>query len=175
MTSGTKSFLIGCHQFFLHPLFVLIAWVAYYKKLPSVKQMICILIHDIGIIGKDYLKEGGKDGHYYAGGRLAYFLFGAEGAAFVSGHTDEYALWFFDGSNIDFDLVKKIRSELFIPDKISYLYAPLFWLKWCQWIEGFNRLCTAEDWIEMVKKNRDAGFPLDSHQIYLNLKTEKEG
>jgi hypothetical protein len=63
---------------------------------------------------------------------------------------------------------------MFIPDKISYLYAPLFWLRWCQWVEGFNKLCSANDWLDMVKKNRDEGFPKSSHTMYQEKKCLKE-
>lgn len=162
MTSGTKSFLFGCHQFILHPLFVTIAWKKYYKKFPNWREFICILIHDIGVFGINYLNEGEKDGHWIRGAQLSYKLFGWWGFYLVAGHTDEGVK------------EKSYRSSMFIPDKISFLYAPMIWLKWCQWMECFNKLCTAEDWVEMVRKNMEDGFPRSSHEIYLDKKIEVE-
>jgi hypothetical protein len=51
MKVGTKSLLFGGHQFIIHPLFVYMAWVKLYKKLPNLGETICIIIHDWGYWG----------------------------------------------------------------------------------------------------------------------------
>jgi len=51
MKIGTKSLLFGVHQFLWHPFTVYLAWIALYKRLPTVKEAICILIHDWGYWG----------------------------------------------------------------------------------------------------------------------------
>lgn len=50
MKTGTKSLLFGCHQFLIHPLFVLWAWVKLYGW-PNWKELLCIVIHDWGYWG----------------------------------------------------------------------------------------------------------------------------
>lgn len=51
MTMGTRTLLVGVHQFILHPLFVAIAWVKLYRRLPRWWEAICIAVHDIGYLG----------------------------------------------------------------------------------------------------------------------------
>lgn len=50
MKIGTKSLLFGCHQFILHPLFVLWGWIKLYG-LPNWKELVCVVIHDWGYWG----------------------------------------------------------------------------------------------------------------------------
>jgi len=51
MKLGTKSLLYGSHQFIWHPIQVTIAWIVLFKRLPTWKEMICIIIHDWGYWG----------------------------------------------------------------------------------------------------------------------------
>lgn len=169
MKQGTKSFLFGAHQFIVHPLFIIIAWCKYYHHFPKFWQLVCIFIHDIGLIGNDYLIGDNKRGHWKRGAILAQTLFymlysynhldeSLDLKAFylVAGHTDESGY---------------SRSKLFIPDKICYLYIPMWWLHWCTFLEGFNgkySLVPAEKWVEMVRDNMEKGFPIDSHDMYMN-------
>ena len=55
LSEGTKSYLIGSHQFLLHPIWVLLAWRLEYKSWPKWWEIICIFLHDIGICGRQYL------------------------------------------------------------------------------------------------------------------------
>ncbi len=167
MTQGTKSFLFGCHQFLLHPYFILKAWRFWYGKYPNWRKIICIFIHDIGIIGLNYLEKGQKDGHSYKGAYLAYKLFDKNrkwgsfcAGDFCVGHTDE-SLY--------------PRSKLFIPDKISYLFAPLWWLRWCTYFEGFLKRAGIShlQWREMVKQNMIEGFPKGSHRLFSEMIAER--
>lgn len=167
MTQGTKSYLFGCHQFFLHPLFVLIAWYCHYKSFPKAWQVVCIFLHDIGICGRQYLENNQKDGHWERGAFVAYKLFGLKGYKFCRGHSDEYE----NSLNLAIQTPKRtLRSVLFIPDKISFLYAPKFWIRYCQKFEGFDKLCTADSWLNKVRANMAAGFPRDSHEIYMEVR-----
>ncbi|HRU04993.1 MAG TPA: hypothetical protein P5137_04360 [Candidatus Brocadiia bacterium] len=50
MTLGTRSLLFGAHQFLLHPLFVLLAWVRLYG-LPGPSALVAIVVHDWGYWG----------------------------------------------------------------------------------------------------------------------------
>lgn len=72
MTEGTKSYLIGYHQFFLHPLWVLLTWRLEYKSWPRWWEIICIFLHDVGICGRQYLSDDkAKGGHWKLGSDLS--------------------------------------------------------------------------------------------------------
>lgn len=51
MNVGTKSVLWGVHQFLLHPLFVLRAWLILYGTWPKAHQLAAIITHDLGYFG----------------------------------------------------------------------------------------------------------------------------
>ncbi len=74
MKVGTRSLLFGVHQFALHPLFVLIAWVDLYGW-PSFRELVCIVVHDWGYFGKPNMD--GKEGetHPELGAAIAGWLF----------------------------------------------------------------------------------------------------
>ncbi len=59
MRIGTKSLLFGCHQFLLHPLFVLAAWCRLWGW-PSWRMLVAIVIHDWGYWGCESMD--GEDG-----------------------------------------------------------------------------------------------------------------
>ncbi len=54
MKQGTVSVLFGCHSI-IHSMIVIVAWVKWYGHWPEFWQIICILLHDIGHWGKQYL------------------------------------------------------------------------------------------------------------------------
>jgi len=62
MKMGTKSLLIGAHQFLWHPLTVFFAWVDLYGW-PNWKEMVCIFIHDWGYWGLDNME--GPEGQWH--------------------------------------------------------------------------------------------------------------
>ena len=75
MTEGTKSYLIGCHQFLLHPLFVLMAWRLEYKSWPKWWEIIGIFLHDVGVCGRQYLSDDkAKEGHWRKGSKMAAWI-----------------------------------------------------------------------------------------------------
>lgn len=62
MTTGTKSILFGTHQFFIHPFFVLLGWIKFFKEIPPFKVWVAIFIHDWGYWGTEKIisKEGAE-------------------------------------------------------------------------------------------------------------------
>jgi hypothetical protein len=60
MTIGTKSVLLGAHQFIIHPFFVLIAWIKLYGFPVDPRLWFAFFLHDIGYIGKSNMD--GKEG-----------------------------------------------------------------------------------------------------------------
>jgi len=156
MTEGTKSYLFGCHQFFIHPLITLIAWIRLYKKPPKFWEIACIFLHDIGHIGKNYLSNyEEKKNHWCLGSVIAYKLFGQKGDNFVAGHTSQSPY---------------PRSRLFYADKYSWVIAPEWWLRLNDKIEKFGQQRPLKTWRKIIKENWEAGCPKGNHQIYLELK-----
>ncbi len=72
MTIGTRSLLFGCHQFILHPLFVIVAWWKLYGP-PTFVEVIAIIIHDWGYWGVKKI-DGPDDRHPEFAARLFYAL-----------------------------------------------------------------------------------------------------
>jgi hypothetical protein len=75
MRVGTKSLLIGVHQLLWHPITVYLAWCRLYGR-PTVRETICILVHDWGYWGsRDMDGQSGID-HPKLGSEIAGRLFG---------------------------------------------------------------------------------------------------
>lgn len=115
MKIGTKSLLFGVHQVFLHPMFVLMAWVKLYG-LPGWKELVCIGIHDIGYFGKPNMDGEEGDRHPELGAKIAGKLFGREYENLILGHSRFYHHRF--GVEI---------SNLYYADKYSHCLEP-WWL-----------------------------------------------
>lgn len=155
MTEGTKSYLIGCHQFLLHPLCVFLAWRLEYKTWPKLWHITCIILHDIGICGRNYLSDDrAKIGHWMLGADIAYKLLGQEGFFLTAGHAKEES---------GFD-----ESLLARADKRSWLVAPMPWLWWNYWVEGWK--IKPGEWKKMVVENLRQKNPIGNHQLYLKHK-----
>lgn len=91
MKRGTKSLLFGVHQFLLHPLTVFFAWVWLYRKLPTLKETVCIVIHDWGYWGKPNMDGAEGENHPEVGARIAGRLFGKEYHDLCLLHSRHYA------------------------------------------------------------------------------------
>ena len=157
MSEGTISYLIGCHHFFLHPLWVLVAWIKEYRSFPKPWELACIFLHDIGHIGKEYLTDPKqKAEHWKLGAIIAGKLFGEKGFLMVAGHSK--------GSGFP-------RSKLFVPDKKSWIVAPAWWLRSNSWFEDFGSTFSHPGkWKALCIENANAGFPKGSHEMYLEHK-----
>lgn len=72
MRVGTKSLLVGSHQFVLHPLFVLVAWVRHHGwRTLSWRVLVCIVVHDWGYWGLPNMDGPEGKLHPMGGARLA--------------------------------------------------------------------------------------------------------
>ncbi|KKM25085.1 hypothetical protein LCGC14_1598570 [marine sediment metagenome] len=158
MKQGTISVLLGCHSP-IHSLIVIMAWRKLYGHFPNWWQFICILIHDIGHWGKDYLDDyEQKKQHGELGSKIAHFLFGKKGYELVVGHNP------YNGAP---------RSLLHDPDKYSWVIAPTFWMVSNTWFEpklqrkGSTRLESALMFKKAMKENMETGFKTLGHEIYL--------
>lgn len=128
MRLGTKSLLFGCHQFFLHPLFTIIAWIKLSRlgdrgKLTPL-HILAITIHDWGYWGCRTID--GKNGtlHPFLGANIMYRLTKSE--------------WWFEELVCHSRALAKVMgypaSNLSHADKLgiaimpSWLWASLAWL-----------------------------------------------
>jgi len=166
MKQGTVSVLLGCHSP-IHSLIVIVAWWKLYHYPPNWWQIVCILIHDIGHWGKDYLDDYElKKKHGELGAKVAKFLFGQKGYDLVAGHNP------YEGSP---------RSKLFKPDKYSWVIAPTWWMVTNTLFEsklqrkGSSRLESATMFKEAMRENMKTGFEKKGHEIYLEQWGQGEG
>ncbi len=152
MTEGTKSWLFGCHSI-IHSFLVIQAWKVLYKIYPSLEQIICILLHDIGYCGKNYLTALTNADHAELGAKLCGLIYGKAAYSFSLGHSRSACL------------KHKIPiSKLEPPDDYSWILAPRWWLRFTNIIEP---QLNGEQWQDACKKNwekgidnRKAGFEL---------------
>lgn len=166
MTEGTKSYLIGCHQFFLHPLWVLLAWRLEYKSWPRWWEIICIFLHDVGICRRQYLSDDkAKIGHWKEGAYLAAVIMihlnrdvdlVSEAISLCAGHAPEESF--------------RKESKLSRADKRSWLVTPMWWL-WCNyWIEWSGKgigVTPPLIWRKLVAENLKRKNPIGSHELYI--------
>ncbi len=158
VSQGTMSVLFGCHSI-IHSFVVIAAWIKLYKKPPNYWQFICILIHDIGHWGKNYLDDYElKKQHGVLGARLAGFLFGKKGYDFCAGHNQ------YKGHD---------KSLLYEPDKYSWVIAPIWWMVSNTYFEpklqrkGTTRLESAVMFKNAMTDNMKTGYAELGHEIYL--------
>ena len=158
MKEGTKSYLFGCHQFIMHPLLIVLAWKVLYNQMPTLKQIVCIFLHDIGHLGKNYLTHlSEKEKHWILGAKIAKFFFG------------EYGFWLVYSHHAR---VEGGKSKLFYADKYSWLIAPRWWLRLNDKVEGFDKYRPLDEWLKRVKENFENGCPKGTHDIYLEMRDE---
>ena len=169
LTEGTKSVLFGCHNPIMHGLAVLRAWKLEYNSWPEWWQIIGIFLHDIGVWGREYLSDdNAKIGHWELGANLTFFLvfflvfilaknlpcrrMAHKARDFVAGHCPEESGY--------------PPSLLMRADKRSWLVAPLWWMKWNYWLEGFKGF-TPILWRQLVRENLKLEKPIGNHELYI--------
>ena len=159
MKQGTWSVLFGCHSI-VHSLLVILAWKKVYKLWPKLWEIKCIFLHDIGHWGLDYLNNfEEKQEHWRKGASIAYNLYGREGWTLVAGHTTH------SGAPI---------SRLRLPDKHSWLLAPIWWLVTNQIFEPKlqrprkTKVESAIHWKKKVQEYIDNNSTHPLHDVYLS-------
>ena len=175
MTEGTKSYLIGCHNFVFHPLWVLLAWRLEYQSWPRWWEIICILLHDIGICGRNYLSDDeAKVGHWYRGAKLACRIVGTikkEPVYWITDDDWKEPLWKQAVEMCAGHCPEESRypeSRLSRADKRSRLVAPMWWTWWEYWVE-FSGIKAAgpKHWRKAVAENLKRERPLGNHELHL--------
>lgn len=158
MKQGTISVLVGCHSP-VHSLVVYVAWCKIYRRPPNWWQTVCIFLHDIGHWGKQYLDNvEEKERHGELGAKVAGKLFGKKGFDLINGHNT------YQG---------QAKSQLFDPDKYSWVIAPLWWMTSNTYFEpklvrpGHSHRESARMFKEAMTENAKTGFQERGHDIYL--------
>lgn len=138
---------------------MIVAWKKLYRHFPNWWQTICILLHDIGHWGKDYLDNyEEKKHHAELGAKVAGFLFGKKGYALIAEHNAYNT---------------ERRSKLYVPDKYSWVIAPVWWMISNTLFEPklIRKGCTRRQSALMFKSamitNMENGFNEQGHDIYL--------
>lgn len=90
MKVGTKTLLLGVHQFIWHPFTVLLAWIKLYG-LPTWEEFICIFIHDWGYWGCSNIDGDEGERHPERAASMALFLFGNKAGRLCLFHSSNYA------------------------------------------------------------------------------------
>ena len=139
MKEGTRTILFGAHSI-IHSVLVIQAWKLIYGKYPKWWQLVCILIHDIGYFGTNFLTEKTNVGHAELGARIARRIFGQKGFDFIVGHSRS--------SSEKFGLP---LSDLEAPDDYSWVIAPKWWLRTNQKVDRF--CMDGEEWQRIVISN----------------------
>ena len=138
MNVGTKSLLIGVHQFLWHPITVLLAWIHLYG-FPNWKEFVCIVIHDWGYWGSPNMDGVEGEKHPERGAILAHKLLDVPYQPFKYGGPYPESQWRY------YELClyhsrhyarheNHLPSKLCWADKLSikydpwWLYLPMAWL-----------------------------------------------
>jgi hypothetical protein len=116
MKLGTRSTLFGVHHILLHPLLVWLAWVRLYRSLPTWRESVCILLHDIGYWGCNDMDGDQGSRHPELGAAIASHLFGEDARKLVLFH-----------SRFTANLYGEPVSRLCAPDKLVLFLYPA-WL-----------------------------------------------
>jgi len=157
MKQGTISVLFGCHNI-IHSILTLIAWKRLYGRWPKLWQIVCILIHDIGHIGLDYLDNyEEKQKHWILGAEIGKKFFGQKAYEFLAGHCT------YSGYPL---------SALYKADKYAHYLAP----EWVLYLNtifepklmmGMSRKEAILRFKSQVKNSIESGKFIPTHQIYL--------
>lgn len=116
MKIGTRSVLFGVHQFVLHPVLVLVAWLIIYRSFPRFHELCAIATHDLGYWGQPNMD--GDEGERHpevasAWWRGKFGEFGNKVADEIIGHSRSHA----EKAGIEV-------SRLFRPDKLATALYP---------------------------------------------------
>jgi len=148
MKTGTKSLLFGVHQFFWHPVTVWFAWVWLFRKFPTWKEAVCIVIHDWGYWGKENMDDEEGEKHPEFAAKIAGKLFGVQYHDLCLLHSRHYAR-----------NAGREPSSLCWADKMSIIFEP-WWLYLPRaWLSGelfeYRKIAAGAGFIPLSSSHRD--------------------
>jgi hypothetical protein len=139
MKMGTRSLLFGAHLWWLHPIFVAIAWVKLFGWPTDIRIWFAFLLHDIGYWGCPEMDGPVGKRHPELGARVMGWLFGPVWASFTIRHSRSYA-----------DMEGLPVSALCAADKMAMVVEP-------KWLYLLRVRLTGEV-EEYIKVNADLGL-----------------
>jgi len=135
------------------------AWRHLYGGWPKPWECICILLHDVGHVGTNYLDNvEQKNQHWILGAALAGALFWEKGYELTAGHCKYSGI---------------PESPMYKADKYSWLLAPTWWL-WLNTIAepplrmGYSRMDAIRAFRAQVKKSIESGEFAETHSFFLD-------
>lgn len=148
MRVGTKSILIGAHQFLLHPALVFLAWWKLYGFPADPRLWIAFVIHDLGYWGKPNMDGDEGEAHpKWAAARMRLW-FGKEWGDLCLYHSRFYAKEH-----------KRPFSRLCVADKLVivmepwWLYLPRVWAS--GEVHEYMRIAQGKSGSKYGNENRD--------------------
>ena len=129
------------HNPIIHSAGVILGWIKLFGELPSVKEFLCILVHDIGYLGQSTI-DGEDNRHPEFGARMCRLL-GDKYFTLCIAHSRQYA------RNLGLPL-----SKLGYADKYAVLVIPNLPYEWLIKVGG-----EAQEYHETTK-TRKWGFPV---------------
>lgn len=137
------------HNPLIHGLFVTLAWIKLYGKMPSLLEALCILVHDFGYLQQTTL-DGEDNKHPELAARMCR-LFGRKYYLLCLCHSREYS-----------QKLHRPLSKLGYADKCSVILYPNWLFKWLITIGGeaeeYHRTTTTKKWgypvdVKLIKKS----------------------
>jgi hypothetical protein len=147
MKTAIRSYLFGMHNPILHSITITIAWIRLFHTLPSFKELLCIIFHDIGYLRQTTI-DGDDNKHPEFGAYLCGALLGKKYYLLCIAHSRDYA------KNLNIPL-----SKLGYTDKASILIYP-------NWL--FNLIIHfggEADEYHRTTKTAKWGFPVEVQKI----------
>ena len=148
MKVGTKSLLFGGHQFIIHPIVVLLAWIRLYGFPKNYRIIIAMIVHDWGYWSKPNIDGIEGKNHPKFGARLMQILFNNNWFLFTYFHSRFCVRWSYT----------EYPSRLCYADKLAFCYE----IKWffllritlSEEIKEFlqiEKLKSKQEWFNLVK------------------------
>lgn len=147
MKVGQRSLLFGVHQFLWHPITVLAAWLALYRR-ATWKEMICIFIHDWGYWFAPNMDGPEGERHPEFAAKLAGKWFGQEYHDLCLYHSRHYAR-----------IAGREPSKLCWADKLSIKYEPWWFYLLRAWMSGelaeYRKVAADAGLVPITASNRE--------------------
>jgi len=178
MKIGTKSVLFGAHCFFIHPIFVFIAWWKLYGFPFDPRLWFAFFLHDVGYWGKPNMDgvEGEKHPEFAA--KIMHRLFDAKkirialpGRKYTKIKNIYYFYWHDLCLYHSRFYAKKDNaqpSRLCTADKLSICLEPA-WL----YLPRVNWSCEITEYMKLAAKRKYKGEPLSKYES-MGLETKNQ-
>ncbi len=174
MKVGTKSVLFGAHCFFLHPIFVAIAWTKLYGFPFDPRIWVAFFVHDLGYWGKPNMDGPEGETHVELGAKIMHKLFDWKLINTFEMIDDNgklkkikcyYDIWGAFSENHSRYYAKKnneLPSRLCFADKLSFCVTPR-WL----YLPMVNATGEIHEYLKMAKKSETAHWkPVEGQKIW---------